>query len=166
MADEPLIDADDFDIHGSPDCSFGDALPAQVLPELKLAEDLPQLSFPDLVARFEAYFDAYPHNADICRAFDDVLNRLDSLQTATSDSLPGMRHPEHPKVRPARLVKGQEPKRIEYNIIVHIAPEQATPDRGARNYTKTSWPRLAIPNPAPSCSLDSVPLNPNLATNY
>jgi hypothetical protein len=117
MADEPLMDTDDFDVHWIPDRSFRDALPAQVLPELKRAKDLPQLSFLDLVARFEAYFDGYSDNAGIRRAIDDVLHRLDSLRTATSDSIPVIGHPGHPKVRPARLVKRQEPKRnrVQYH---------------------------------------------------
>jgi hypothetical protein len=108
MTDEPVIDTDDFDIHWIPGCSFRDALPGQALPELKRSEDVPQLSLPDLVARLEAYFDAYPHSADISRAIDDVLNRLNSLRTTTNDSIPVIRHPGHPTVRPAKLVNQQE----------------------------------------------------------
>jgi hypothetical protein len=45
IADEPLIDTNHFEIHWIPDRSFRDALPAQVLPELKHAEDVPNCRF-------------------------------------------------------------------------------------------------------------------------
>jgi hypothetical protein len=105
------------------------ALPAQVLSELKPAGDVPKVCFPELVARFETYFDAYVHNADIRRAIDDVMNRLDSIRTITTDSIPATSHPGHPKARPARLVKGQGPKenRVQYHCSHYAETGHARP---------------------------------------
>jgi hypothetical protein len=75
-----LLKIEDLDLYWTPGHLFREVLPVQVLLEVHPREGVPEMSFPDLVARFETNCDAYPRDPCSWRAIDNVSKTLDRLR--------------------------------------------------------------------------------------